>query len=204
MDSEKNRLYKKQHYKLSKWKNGKGDTLELASNAELAKHGAFGWRLSIATLSGDSQYSRFNGIDRSQILLQGERVVLSIGDAEPAVKIKLNRYDKVVFSGAEQVSCQLLGCTTAKMFNVMTVANSYTHLLSIHQVSAEMPIVTNCDTLLIFSVSDALQVQISERVTAVQWHEMLKVEQPARQTITLDNRASTDLNRIIIVELFKN
>ena len=71
----------------------------------------------------------------------------------------------------------------------MTVANSYTHLLSIHQVSAEMPIVTNCDTLLIFSVSDALQVQISERDTAVQWHEMLKIEQPARQTITLDNRA---------------
>ncbi|EPJ48931.1 MAG: hypothetical protein OFPII_04070 [Osedax symbiont Rs1] len=203
MNSKKNRLYKEQHYKLSKWKNGRGDTLELASDSELAKNGAFDWRLSIATLSGDSQYSCFNGIDRSQILLQGERVVLSIGNAETANQIKLNRYDKAVFSGAEQVSCQLLGCTIAKMFNLMTAAHSYSHLLSIHQLSAQMPIVTACDTLLIFSVSDALQVQVSGRETALQWHEMLRIEQPALQAIALDNRASTDLNTIIIVELFK-
>lgn len=58
------------------WKNGLGHTLELAIN-----HGAtmdnFDWRLSIATVSQDGQFSNFSGYNRTLVLISGNGLDLT-------------------------------------------------------------------------------------------------------------------------------
>jgi uncharacterized protein len=58
------------------WKNGGGATRQLAIQP-CDSHDDFEWRVSIATMRGTSQFSRFEGIERQLALLQGE-VVLSM------------------------------------------------------------------------------------------------------------------------------
>lgn len=46
------------------WRNGRGTTLELVSDAEEGSTGAWTWRLSIADVASSGPFSRFEGCDR--------------------------------------------------------------------------------------------------------------------------------------------
>lgn len=53
------------------WKNGRGTTLELASDAPAGDPSAWTWRLSIADVPEPGPFSRFPGIDRWIACLAG-------------------------------------------------------------------------------------------------------------------------------------
>jgi environmental stress-induced protein Ves len=55
------------------WRNGRGTTLELASDAEEdpMKVGAWTWRLSIADVASSGPFSRFEGCDRYIAVISG-------------------------------------------------------------------------------------------------------------------------------------
>jgi environmental stress-induced protein Ves len=63
------------------WKNGLGTTLELATDAA-APGGAWTWRLSIADVPSRAEFSRFDGLDRSLALLEGDGMRLRATGAE--------------------------------------------------------------------------------------------------------------------------
>ncbi|MBB3169565.1 HutD/Ves family protein [Simiduia aestuariiviva] len=58
------------------WKNGKGETLELAISAGHTLQ-SFDWRISIAQLEEDGYFSDFAGYHRTLILLEGNGLELS-------------------------------------------------------------------------------------------------------------------------------
>lgn len=65
----------------TRWKNGRGKTRELLTWPEDAtlRGGGFLFRVSIATIEADVEFSRFPGVDRTITLLEGEEFELHHG-----------------------------------------------------------------------------------------------------------------------------
>jgi environmental stress-induced protein Ves len=70
------------------WKNGGGETIEIAVFPPGADLDAFGWRVSTATVGSDGPFSMFQGVDRTLCVLSGNGISLTVGNGEALV---LNR-----------------------------------------------------------------------------------------------------------------
>ena len=65
------------------WKNGGGETTEIAVFPENAGLTDFDWRVSMAKVEEDGPFSAFAGIDRTLSVLEGAGIVLSVEGAAP-------------------------------------------------------------------------------------------------------------------------
>src|SRR5690606_6511843 len=61
-------------YRRERWRNGAGWTREIARGE--APGGAWDWRVSIAEIEAPAEFSRFDGVDREQVLLSGGGLAL--------------------------------------------------------------------------------------------------------------------------------
>lgn len=96
------------------WKNGGGVTREIVRIPLGADMESFDWRVSIAEISADGEFSRFPGVDRVIVLLEGDGVHMDSVDHRldtPLVPFS--------FSGEQPITARLLGGTSTD-FNVMT------------------------------------------------------------------------------------
>jgi len=66
-----------------RWKNGGGETAEIAVSPPGAALDAFDWRLSMARVETDGPFSAFPGIDRTLVILEGEGIRLAVGSGAP-------------------------------------------------------------------------------------------------------------------------
>jgi environmental stress-induced protein Ves len=108
------RLLRAADYRRMAWKNGGGITTEIARDASGDE--AFDWRISIAEIAQDGDFSIFPDVDRELMLLDGGGVELLIGSDEPVALTR--RYQKHAFPGEAPVSCRLLDGPT-RDFNLM-------------------------------------------------------------------------------------
>ncbi len=103
-------------YNTIKWKNGLGETTELAiSEGGDVDH--FDWRLSIATVSEDGFFSDFSGYSRNLVLISGQGIVLEHDGA------KVDCLDKLLDMASFDGGCKTYGKLTSgtiKDFNIMT------------------------------------------------------------------------------------
>jgi uncharacterized protein len=99
----------------SVWKNGGGSTVELAVRPEGANLDAFEWRVSVADVSGDGEFSRFQGVDRVLTLLSGAGMELEFTDR--SVRLEPS-HDPFAFSGEAPVAARL-GDGPVRDVNVM-------------------------------------------------------------------------------------
>ncbi|WP_119943509.1 HutD family protein [Neorhizobium sp. NCHU2750] len=60
------------------WKNGRGETVEIAVFPDAATVDTFDWRISMATVAEDGPFSVFPEIDRTLSILEGEGMELAI------------------------------------------------------------------------------------------------------------------------------
>ena len=72
-------------YKRMPWKNGGGETAEIAVFPSDASVGDFDWRISIATVAADGPFSRFPRIDRTITIIDGNAIELSVEGRPPMV-----------------------------------------------------------------------------------------------------------------------
>ena len=103
------------------WKNGGGVTREIWCQPAGAGIHDFDWRVSIAEISRDGPFSRFDGVDRVITLLEGAGVRLLSDDG--ALDHRLGTpLAPFAFAGEAPVTSTLLG-GTCHDFNVMTRRN---------------------------------------------------------------------------------
>jgi environmental stress-induced protein Ves len=117
-------------YRRMRWKNGLGWTTELAVHPP---EGELDWRVSIAEVDTDCEFSRLPGIDRSILVLSGDGMALQIAD-DPPVALLANA-EPLSFSGDHPTHCRLLGGPT-RDFNVMTRRSALHHALTTHRLDA--------------------------------------------------------------------
>ncbi|WP_438753376.1 HutD/Ves family protein [Pararhizobium sp. O133] len=111
-------------YRRMPWKNGGGETTEIAvfpKNADLA---GFGWRVSMATVASDGPFSVFPGIDRTLSILQGDGMELDIAGSAPVILTQAS--EPLAFPADAPTSARLISGTIVDL-NIMTRRGVWTH-----------------------------------------------------------------------------
>jgi environmental stress-induced protein Ves len=130
-------------YRRVRWKNGLGWTTEVAV---FPSEGEWDWRVSIATVDADSEFSRFPGIDRSLMVLDGAGMVL---DVEGQGSFTLHAGGPPLsFSGDVTTNSRLLAGPT-RDFNVMTRRGVVAHVLRRHVLAGSLTFECDASVLLI-------------------------------------------------------
>lgn len=78
-------------YKRMPWKNGGGETLEIAVCPADSPTVPFDWRVSMATVASDGPFSSFPGIDRVLTVIDGDAMELTV---EGRVPILLDQHSE--------------------------------------------------------------------------------------------------------------
>lgn len=157
------------------WKNGLGHTVELIK--EQSKDGTqFIWRLSMADVVADGNFSDFSGYDRILILLEGDGVTLSHENGQKDVLQQPLQVAR--FSGDEKTFAQLHG-KPVKDFNVMTRRADCAADVKTNTDADKSRLTVIADILLVFSIADSLAVCApNEPPITLKHHELLVVQTP--------------------------
>lgn len=94
-------------YKRMPWKNGKGETAEIAVFPADASIDGFDCRISMAAVIEDGPFSAFENVDRTLVVLNGEGIELSVEGSEP-VELRQNSPPHS-FAGDAPTTARLLG-----------------------------------------------------------------------------------------------
>ncbi|MFG6084091.1 HutD family protein [Paracoccus litorisediminis] len=109
------------------WKNGRGETVEIAVFPEAAGLDDFQWRVSMAGVTEDGEFSIFPGIDRTLAVLSGEGIELHVAGRGPQ---RLTRdYDPLAFPADAPTAARLVQGPITDL-NVMTRRGQYSHRLA--------------------------------------------------------------------------
>lgn len=136
-----------------RWKNGLGWTNEVAR--EPADEAApFVWRVSVAEVDADCEFSEFVGVDRSILVLSGAGMQLRVGAVEATL---VAGGPALAFAGEAGGVCRLLAGPT-RDFNVMTRRGVCTHSLTRARLDGRLALAGGVGTTLVYVVAGRVTV----------------------------------------------
>lgn len=111
-------------HKRMPWKNGRGETVEIAIFPAGTTVDTFDWRISMATVAEDGPFSIFPGIDRTLSILEGNGMELTVdGRQDTTLTGETAPYS---FAADAPTTARLLGGPIVDL-NVMTRRGSFSH-----------------------------------------------------------------------------
>jgi uncharacterized protein len=110
-------------YRRMPWKNGGGETAEIAASPSGAALEAIDWRLSMAVVASDGPFSSFLGVDRTLTILDGDGLRLVV---DHAVHELTRASAPLAFPADAPTTATLIGGTVTDM-NVMTRRAGFRH-----------------------------------------------------------------------------
>ncbi|MGY5809597.1 HutD/Ves family protein [Rhizobium sp. LEGMi198b] len=125
-------ILRRDRHRRMPWKNGGGETVEIAVSPDGAGLADFDWRVSMATVAMDGPFSVFPGIDRTLSILDGEGMTLFIEGRGPERLTQAS--DPLPFAADAPTSATLIDGTITDL-NVMTRRARFTH--SVRRVSVD-------------------------------------------------------------------
>jgi environmental stress-induced protein Ves len=126
------KLLRASDHKRMPWKNGGGETVEIAVSPDGVGLADFDWRVSMATVATDGPFSVFPAIDRTLSILEGEGMTLFIEGREPERLTQAS--EPLPFAADAPTSATLIDGTITDL-NVMTRRGRFTH--SVRRVSVD-------------------------------------------------------------------
>ncbi len=139
------RIIRSSEYRRMPWKNGGGETVEIAISPADASLDAFDWRVSMAHVASSGPFSRFPGVDRTLVVLAGTGIRLKVA-GRGAVSID-RETPPFVFSGDQPAEADLIGGPIDDL-NAMTRRASHRHRLSRIQTAGAVRLRREGDLLL--------------------------------------------------------
>ncbi|MEI5680142.1 HutD family protein [Mesorhizobium sp. CGMCC 1.15528] len=127
------RVIRASEHRRMPWKNGGGETTEIAISPAGATTGDFDWRLSMARVESGGPFSMFPGIDRTLAVLDGDGLLLTIEGMEPAALT--SRSEPLAFPGDAPTSAELIGGAVTDL-NIMTRRGKLAHSMRRLRVAA--------------------------------------------------------------------
>ncbi|KWE91404.1 HutD family protein [Burkholderia territorii] len=168
----------------SPWKNGGGVTREIAACFPEATDAAapagasldtFAWRVSVADVGAPGPFSRFDGVDRTLVLLSGAGMTLEeAGGARHVLDTPLARAD---FAGETAIDATLHDGAT-RDFNLMTRRSAARGTLHVWRAGTHR--VERADTVLLFCATGAVGIEIGGAHHALQEMDTLRLDGPQR------------------------
>lgn len=149
------RILRASDYRRMSWKNGGGETVEIAVYPANAGLDDFAWRISMATVASDGPFSSFPGIDRTLSILHGAGMTLVIGDQAP---VTLTRDTEPYPFAADIAASALLVDGPITDLNVMTRRGHNTHGVTRHVVNGTQTLTTSEKAVTVILVQDAVEI----------------------------------------------
>jgi environmental stress-induced protein Ves len=152
------------------WKNGGGETLEIAIFPSAAAGGDFDWRISMATVAADGPFSAFPEIDRTITVIDGDAIELSI-EGRPAVLLD-QAAEPYAFPGDVATSGRLRNGPIADL-NVMVrrgLPHSVTRL-----EAADLPRIGTPSATMFMVALEPIGFRLGHREIALQRHDTVNL-----------------------------
>lgn len=135
------------------WKNGLGRTRELAAAPEGAGMDDFLWRVSVAEVDSAAPFSRFPGIERTIVLIEGDGFHMHLDGSDSHALTE--PFVPFAFAGEAEVSVTLAGGPT-RDFNLMVRRAQATGQVDIWRQPADGQ--WSAHTVLLFCARGRLQI----------------------------------------------
>lgn len=148
-------------YRRMRWKNGCGWTTEIAVHpADAGLNGKpFDWRVSLAEVGNDGEFSAFPGYDRTILLTNGAGMELHF-DLAPTRHLA-EHYLPFHFKGEWRTHCRLLN-GPVRDFNVMSARVKYQHRCEIMRTTSfAVPVAPEAQTLIAYSFQGLAKVRVA-------------------------------------------
>ncbi|HHL4083284.1 HutD/Ves family protein [Burkholderia sola] len=159
----------------SPWKNGGGVTREIGAFPPGAALDTFAWRVSVADVGAAGPFSRFDGVDRTLVLLSGAGMTLAeAGGAKHVLDAPLARVD---FAGETAIDATLHDGAT-RDFNLMTRRSAARGTVDVWPEGTHR--IERADTVLLFCATGAVGVEIDGAHYALQEMDTLRLDGPRR------------------------
>ena len=147
-------------FKTIPWKNGLGETTELAIN-DGGKLDNFDWRLSIASVVNDGVFSDFCGYQRNLVLIAGQGIILKHDDK--STDNLVNLLDVASFDGA----CKTYGKLSdgaIKDFNIITSKQKILPQVSCYVKAQKVAVnLTKSSTYFAYSLTGKISIEVNEQ-----------------------------------------
>jgi environmental stress-induced protein Ves len=148
------RILRASDYRRMPWKNGGGETVEIAVSPEGAGLADFDWRVSMAGVAADGPFSIFPGIDRTLSILEGDGLLLSVEGAAPVELTQAS--DPFAFPADVAASASLVGGPVTDL-NVMTRRAALAHRVTRLAVDGPQNVELSAPVGLLFCHRGSLQ-----------------------------------------------
>lgn len=137
------------------WKNGGGETFEIAVSPAEASLEAMDWRISMAIVASNGPFSSFPGVDRTLTILDGDGMQLDLGTER--ARFRLSR-DSTPFHFPADVpaDAQLTGGTVTDL-NVMTRRGRCRHAVRRIAVDEGLVLATTATEAAVFCIEGSLE-----------------------------------------------
>jgi environmental stress-induced protein Ves len=182
-------LRSKNHRRMP-WKNGGGETAEIAVFPPEADLASFGWRISMATVASDGPFSVFAGIDRTLSILEGQGMQLDIAGREPVVLTHAS--ESLAFPADVATSARLVSGTIVDL-NVMTRRGQWAHRVERRVFKGDHPLDAEGGVTMLLSLGN-LRIDSGEHAEELARLDCAIIEGPCR--ISSDMPAEAYLIRI--------
>ncbi|MGR2663248.1 HutD/Ves family protein [Chromobacterium haemolyticum] len=139
----------------SPWKNGGGSTRQLLISPAGAGLDDFDYRVSLASVASDGPFSRFDGVDRQLLILQGAGLELKLDGRD---SLRLTPGDApLAFAGETPAQSRLLDGPLTD-FNVMTRRGCYQSRLDYLTVDDAFELRADAELILLLALEDGAQI----------------------------------------------
>ena len=179
-------------YRRMRWKNGLGETAEIAISPPGAALDRFEWRVSMARVEAAGPFSAFPGIDRTLTVLDGAGFRLAVAGLA-AVELTPGSAP-YSFPGDRSASALLLGGAVTDL-NVMTRRDGWWHRVRTLLPGERAPV--TAATALVVCACGASRVTAAGATVGLGALDTLLMQEPAR-AIEADAASS---GRLLLVEL---
>lgn len=173
-------LLRASDYKRMPWKNGGGETVEIAIFPPAASVNDFDWRISMATVASDGPFSIFPGIDRTLSILQGNGMALAVAANDPLLLTMESA--PLPFPADVSVNATLPGGPIVDL-NVMTRRSAFRH--AVRRQSGTFSATAEGVTTLILAL-DPLAVSSGDGKTNLERLDSLLIEDSRPFTVEPD------------------
>ena len=180
------------HFKTVPWKNGKGETVEMAINPGGTLDN-FDWRLSMASVVENGVFSNFTGYTRNLILIDGDGINLQHNDNK--IDRLSSLLDFATFDGGNKTVGNLHSNEITD-FNVITRTESFNTQVSCHKLAKRHPL-EKSDLCFIYSLFDSAEVILDSTKETIN----LPAQHLMKFTDLTSNQANLTGQHLIVIYL---
>lgn len=183
------RVVRRESLRATPWKNGGGETREIACFPPSSQLHDFEWRISTAIVAQDGEFSIFEGIDRRLYLLEGAGLKLRLGSGRPR---RLRPGDHKDFRGELSVYGSLVDGPITDL-NIMVRRDKQRAHIEELSLSGSANLTLTSEMVALFIRSGTLRVTIGRSVDTVNPFDTVIFESAHASAVLMEGTAEAIL-----------